>query len=135
MVDRLTPEERSANMGKIRAFNTKPEMQVRRMLHREGFRYLLHDRRLPGRPDLVFPRRSKVVFVHGCFWHKHSCDVGRRNPKTNAEFWAEKRHRNVVRDFEQAERLKELGWEVLVVWECELKDSDALLTRLKGFLT
>lgn len=134
MVDRMTAAQRSANMAKIRGSNTKPEMLVRRMLHREGYRYLLHDKRLPGKPDLVFPGRSKVVFVHGCFWHKHSCTVGQREPKTNAGFWAAKRQGNLERDSEQTKRLKELGWQVYVVWECELRESEALLVRLKSFL-
>lgn len=134
MVDRLTPEQRSANMSKIRGRDTKPEMQVRRMLHAEGFRYVLHDKRLPGKPDLVFPSRKKVIFVHGCFWHEHSCDAGLRTPKTNAAFWADKRRRNVERDSLQSARLQEEGWEVCVVWECELKDLSLLLTRLTTFL-
>lgn len=135
MADRLTPEQRSMNMSKIRAVNTKPEMQVRRMVHGAGFRYVLHDKRLPGKPDLVFPARRKVVFVHGCFWHRHSCKVGQRNPKANAEFWAEKRQRNVARDIQQTERLQDSGWQVHVVWECELKDAEMLRTRLIIFLS
>lgn len=133
-MDRLTAEQRSANMSKIRAINTKPEMQVRRLVHGAGFRYVLHDKRLPGKPDLVFPGRRKVVFVHGCFWHKHSCKVGQRDPKANAEFWAEKRQRNAARDAQQTERLQSLGWQVHVVWECELKDAEMLLIRLTTFL-
>jgi DNA mismatch endonuclease (patch repair protein) len=135
MTDRLTPEQRSANMSKIRAANTKPEMQVRRMVHQEGYRYLLHDKRLPGKPDLVFPGRRKVIFVHGCFWHHHVCRAGQYTPKTNAEFWSAKRQRNVERDAEQIQKLGELGWKTHVVWECELKHPDEVLQELTHFLS
>lgn len=134
MADSLTPVQRSANMSKIRSANTKPEMTLRRLVHRKGFRYILHDKRLPGRPDLVFPSRRKVIFVHGCFWHKHSCKAGLRNPKTNANFWAEKRLRNVERDAEQIESLRSLGWDVHVVWECELRAPQEVLIRVSQFL-
>ncbi|MHA7286580.1 very short patch repair endonuclease [Arthrobacter sp. MDT3-44] len=135
MTDRLTREQRSANMAKIRATNTKPEMQVRRMIHRAGYRYLLHDKRLPGKPDLVFPGRRKVIFVHGCFWHEHSCRIGQRSPKTNAAFWSAKRLRNVKRDREQLRDLEVLGWSVHVIWECELKYPDEVLKEVTVFLS
>ncbi|MBG6183048.1 DNA mismatch endonuclease (patch repair protein) [Arthrobacter sp. CAN_A214] len=135
MTDRLTPEQRSANMSKIRAANTKPEMQVRRMVHREGYRYVLYDKRLPGTPDLVFPGRRKVIFVHGCFWHQHTCRAGQYTPKTNAEFWSAKRQRNVDRDNEQLQKLEELGWKTYVVWECKLKQPDEVLEELALFLS
>ncbi len=122
-------------MAKIRGTNTKPEMQVRRMVHRAGFRYLLHDKRLPGKPDLVFPGRRKVIFVHGCFWHQHSCRAGQYIPKTNAEFWSTKRQRNIDRDAEQLQNLEELGWQTHVVWECELKHPVEVLEELTMFLS
>jgi len=107
-------------MSRIRSKNTKPELAVRRMLHRMGYRYILHDRRLPGTPDLVFPARRKVIFVHGCFWHGHDCGRGFR-PATNAEFWNAKIERNQMRDREARLELRRLGWEVLTVFECALK--------------
>lgn len=135
MTDSLTPQHRSWNMSRIRGKNTKPEMTVRRMIHGAGYRYRLHDKRLPGKPDLVFAGRRKVIFVHGCFWHSHSCRVGERAPQQNAEFWAAKRARTFERDAGQLERLREAGWQPLVVWECELKDHEALLERLSAFLS
>lgn len=134
-MDKLTAEQRSLLMGRIRAKDTKPEMAVRRMLHGLGYRYVLHDRRLPGSPDLVFPARRKVVFVHGCFWHGHDCGRGFR-PKANATFWASKIEGNMARDLRHAGALKALGWRVLVVWECAVRPqlSGALSRRLVRFL-
>ncbi|WP_019483916.1 very short patch repair endonuclease [Arthrobacter sp. TB 23] len=134
MPERLTTAQRSANMAKIRSTNTKPEMAVRRMLHGAGFRYRLHDQRLPGKPDLVFPSRKKVVFVHGCFWHRHSCPAGQKVPSTNREFWQKKLSLNHERDTRQLDGLAQLGWIGFVVWECELKDPDEVLRALKRFL-
>ncbi|MFJ5955373.1 very short patch repair endonuclease [Paenarthrobacter sp. NPDC092416] len=130
----MTPSQRSAHMAKIRSVDTKPELVVRRTLHAAGYRYRLHDPRLPGRPDLVFPARRKVIFVHGCFWHGHDCPVGARTPKTNAQFWNEKRLRNRVRDSAQLDLLLAAGWKVLVVWECEVVSRQDLLERLRHFL-
>src|SRR5688572_12051601 len=98
MSDVHTPEQRSRNMSAIQSKDTKPEMIVRRLLHTNGYRYRLHDKRLPGRPDLVFPSRKKVIFVHGCYWHMHDCKYGRVKPKSNSEFWSAKRNSNVSRD-------------------------------------
>lgn len=134
MPERISVAQRSANMSRIRGKDTKPEMVVRRLLHRAGYRYRLHRRDLPGTPDLVFPSRRKVLFVHGCFWHSHSCRAGQTRPANNAEFWAAKRERTVERDAEQLARLADLGWDVLVVWECELKDESALEERLRAWL-
>lgn len=131
----MSPEQRSAHMGKIRAKNTKPEILLRKMLHAEGFRYRIHDSRLPGKPDLVFPRRKKVIFVNGCFWHGHECPVGMRLPKTNTEFWANKRLRNRERDAKQRTLLLDSGWQYLDVWECEVSASGDLLDRVKVFLS
>lgn len=133
MTERLSPEQRSANMRAVRGKNTKPEMLVRRIAHRLGYRYRLHVRNLPGKPDLVFPARRKVIFVHGCFWHGHSCPRGSR-PASNAAFWREKLNRNVRRDAAQVAALLEAGWATLVIWECETKSESDLGSRLQGFL-
>jgi DNA mismatch endonuclease (patch repair protein) len=134
MADVLTPKQRSANMAAIRGKNTKPEMVVRRLTHRLGYRYLLHERKLPGHPDLVFPSRQKAIFVHGCFWHLHDCRYGRVVPATNAVFWDNKRKGNALRDARNMESLQLLGWKVLVLWECETKDLSALAARIRRFL-
>ncbi|WP_350224180.1 very short patch repair endonuclease [Pseudarthrobacter sp. fls2-241-R2A-127] len=130
----MSPEQRSAHMAKIRSKDTKPEMLLRRMLHREGLRYRLHDRGLPGRPDLVFPGRRKVIFVNGCFWHGHDCPVGSRLPKSNSEFWADKRQRNQERDARQRIQLVDQGWGYLDVWECEVLADKDLLSHVRLFL-
>ena len=136
--DLLTPEQRSRNMSKIRGKNTKPELLVRRILHAKGYRYRLHGQsgrtKLPGRPALVFAGRRKVIFVNGCFWHFHDCKVGLHAPAANADFWAAKRSRTRERDAQQREQLGAYGWEVLTVWECELKDLPVLENRLTDFL-
>jgi len=107
-------------MRRIRKTDTKPEMIVRRMLHAMGYRYRLHDKRLPGHPDIVLPRHRKVIFVHGCFWHRHDCPDGRKLPRSKPEYWGPKLERNRARDARQIAELRELGWDVLVVWECEV---------------
>lgn len=135
MTDSLTPEHRRWNMSRIRGKNTKPELTVRRMIHGAGYRYRLHGKNLPGKPDLVFAGRRKVIFVHGCFWHSHTCRVGERAPKQNAEFWSAKRLRTFERDASQLEQLRASGWEPLVIWECELKDQPGLLKRVNDFLS
>jgi len=134
-VDSLTSEERSARMGRVRAKDTKPEMAVRRLVHSLGYRYRLHSRTLPGHPDLVFPARRKVVFVHGCFWHRHAetCPLT-RTPKSRLEFWLPKFDQNVARDLAIQAQLDVLGWSHLVVWECQLRDRGTLQARLKDFL-
>jgi len=129
--DHLSTEARSRLMSRIRGANTKPEIFVRRMLHRAGFRYRLGGAGLPGRPDIVLPRYRAVIFVNGCFWHRHDCPKGRSLPKTNADFWRSKLARNQERDHAIIEELKRLGWRVLVVWECELRHPDMVLDRLK----
>lgn len=133
MTDVHTPERRRANMAAIKGKNTKPEMIVRRLLHHAGYRYVLHAKALPGRPDLVFPSRRKVIFVHGCFWHMHDCRWGSVVPATRSDFWQRKRRRNVERDSAHRDALLSHGYEVLVVWECELK-SLTLSERLMTFL-
>jgi len=134
-MDIFTPQQRSRIMRAVGQKNTKPEMAVRRLLHAMGYRYRLHAAELPGRPDVVFRRRRKAVFVNGCFWHGHDCDRGRR-PASRKEYWEAKIDRNVARDLDRIERLHTQGWEVLVVWECETlqRDAEALSARLRSFL-
>lgn len=134
MADVHSPEQRSSNMAAIRGKNTRPEMTVRRLLHRLGFRYVLHHKKLPGRPDLVFPGRRKIIFVNGCFWHMHDCRYGKVVPATRTEFWQAKRSSNVTRDEANVRALQGLGWQVLVAWECEARDPDTLVKRLVAFL-
>lgn len=121
-------------MSRIRGKDTGPEMAVRRMAHAMGFRYRLHVKGLPGRPDIVLPRHRKVIFVHGCFWHTHGCDAARRPPATHKRFWREKFARNAARDREALRALWQAGWQVLVVWECETKDARQLRAILAAFL-
>ncbi|HEU4981961.1 MAG TPA: DNA mismatch endonuclease Vsr [Acidobacteriaceae bacterium] len=135
MTDVHTPERRSRNMASIRGKNTKPEKAVRSLLHKLGYRYRLHRRDLPGKPDLVFPSRRKVIFVHGCFWHMHDCRWGRVVPATNSNFWQEKRQKNRDRDSRTMAALTEIGWRVLVVWECQIKDTNSLTKKLRSFLS
>lgn len=120
-------------MSKVRAKNTAPEMRVRRLLFAAGFRYRLHVKALPGKPDLVFHGRKKVIFVHGCFWHRHACEHGRL-PKSRVEFWTAKLEGNRDRDAVKQLALLAEGWSVMVVWECELGDAERLLDRLTAFL-
>jgi DNA mismatch endonuclease (patch repair protein) len=134
MTDVLTPEQRRRCMAAIRGKDTKPEMIVRKLVHAMGYRYRLHRKDLPGKPDLVFPSKNKVIFVHGCFWHMHNCRYGRVQPKTNPKFWQEKRAANVGRDHKNRTALKKLGWTALVVWECGLSDRSKLATTLLDFL-
>jgi len=121
-------------MAAIRGRDTKPELVVRSLLHRMGYRYRLHGRDLPGRPDIVFRKRRKVIFIHGCYWHMHPCRYGSVVPKTNASFWADKRAANVRRDRENVAKLDAAGWETLTIWECEVRDTDRLRERLRTFL-
>ena len=134
MADVLTPTQRSRCMSCIRSKNTKPEILVRSMLHRMGFRFRLHRKDLPGRPDIVLPRYRAVVLVHGCFWHKHRCKYGRVTPKTNATFWEDKRNANVERDKKNILALRRKGWRVLVIWECWLSSPLKVEQRIRSFL-
>jgi DNA mismatch endonuclease (patch repair protein) len=120
-MDRLSVVQRSRLMSRIRSKDTKPEMIVRTALHRLGFRYVLHRRDMPGTPDLVFPARGKVLFVNGCFWHRHSCKFGKAQPKSNVEFWDSKIAGNVRRDNLNITALRRQGWRVMVIWECRIK--------------
>lgn len=126
--------ERSRLMSRVRDKDTAPEMAVRRMLHAAGYRYRLHVRQLPGRPDLVFPARRKLLFVHGCFWHRHPGCARTTMPKTRAEFWKLKFDSNIERDCRKEAALRAMGWQSMIVWECEAKSASGLLDRLKAFL-
>lgn len=133
-LDPLSPRERSARMGLVRHRDTKPELAIRRLVHGMGYRYRLHARRLPGRPDLVFASRRKVIFVHGCFWHRHAgCSLARL-PKTRTEFWVPKLEANRVRDIRTRAKLSALGWRSLVIWECEIRDLARVRLRAQRFL-
>lgn len=134
MVDTLSAEQRSQCMRSVAGANTAPEIRVRSLLHSMGYRYALHVKKLPGKPDIVLVCRRKIIFVHGCFWHKHNCRHGRVSPITNAEYWTSKRERNARRDREHIRKLRRDGWEVLVIWECWTKDIDSLRERLEEFL-
>jgi DNA mismatch endonuclease, patch repair protein len=134
MADHVDTVTRSAIMAAVGSKHTGPEIALRRMLHRLGYRYVMHDRRLPGRPDLVFPWRRKVILVNGCFWHRHDGCRYATVPKTRVEFWEQKFRLNKVRDANNLRTLKRMGWEVQIVWQCQLKTPDDLLRRLVKFL-
>jgi DNA mismatch endonuclease, patch repair protein len=137
LADTLTQAQRSERMGRIRGKDTAPEMMVRRIVHRIGCRYRLHQKDLPGCPDLVFPRLRKVIFVHGCFWHRHSnpnCSLARL-PKSRLDFWEPKLSANQRRDQVAQTALAAAGWRILVVWECEMSNKEQLENMLKRFLT
>ena len=134
MADVHTPAQRSFNMSRIKNRNTKPEKIVRSIAYNLGYRYRLHRKDLPGKPDLVFSGRRKVIFVHGCFFHMHACRYGSVIPKTNAEFWAKKRLSNVERDKRNITELENNGWQVLTIWECQTKKPSELPELLKKFL-
>lgn len=130
MTDRLSPSERSRLMARVRSKNTAPELAVRKISHGLGYRFRLHRADLPGRPDIVFPRHRLVVFVHGCFWHRHPNCSRATTPATNTAKWQEKFERNVLRDSRSASELATLGWDVLVIWECETRSSDLVTAIL-----
>jgi len=129
-----TPESRSRIMRAVKGRDTSLEMTIRRLIFSMGYRYRLHRKDLPGKPDLVFPSRRKVLFIHGCFWHGHDCKRGARVPKTNREYWEKKIARNQARDVKNKAALQSLGWDVLIIWECQIKDEAALKQRLSEFL-
>ena len=135
MVDVHTPDQRSFNMSRIRGRDTKPELIVRSVVHQMGFRFRLHRKDLPGKPDLVLPGRRRIIFVHGCFWHMHRCRYGRVVPKTNAEFWQAKRQATVERDRRNRRDLRAEDWHILTVWECWTRDPEKrLIPKLEQFL-
>lgn len=123
MSDKLTPEKRSWNMSQIKGKDTKIEVEVRKYLFSKGYRFRKNDKRYPGKPDIVLPKYHVAIFVHGCFWHRHEGCKDATTPKTRTEFWLEKFDKNVKNDQIKQEKLRELGWKVIVIWECELKRS------------
>jgi DNA mismatch endonuclease (patch repair protein) len=132
-MDHLSEQERSSLMAKVKGKNTLPEMTIRRLIHAAGFRYRLHVKNLPGSPDIVFTPQKKAIFINGCFWHAHDC---RKNliPKTRQQFWVDKFERNRKRDTENVDKLKTLGWSILVIWECEVKKS-CISDKIFSFLS
>lgn len=132
-MDVMTKEERSKRMSLIRSKGTKPELLVRRLVHRLGYRYRLHRKDLPGRPDMVFPSRKKIIFVHGCFWHGHECKVG-HIPKSRLDYWVQKITGNYERDKLTLRRLRGMRWKCLVLWECQLYKVERITARITRFL-
>ena len=134
MTDIYSQKKRSEIMARVPSTGTKPELLVRKVAHGLGYRFRLHKENLPGRPDLVFPRHRKIIFVHGCFWHCHKHCKGAKRPVTNSVFWDQKLSRNMERDQQNAAALREEGWNILVVWECETRDQDRLIGKIFHFL-
>ncbi|MBU0516284.1 MAG: DNA mismatch endonuclease Vsr [Proteobacteria bacterium] len=134
MTDVFSKRKRSWIMSRVRGKDTTPEKAVRSLVHRLGYRYRLHGSDLPGKPDLIFPSRRKVIFVNGCFWHGHGCVRGNRIPKTNEEYWINKIKRNRKRDESHKRELRKLGWKTLTIWECQIINSEKLQSRLINFL-
>jgi DNA mismatch endonuclease (patch repair protein) len=133
MTDTRTKQQRRRIMQAVKTKDTGPEIIVRRALHREGYRYSLHQSDLPGKPDIVFPRKKKAIFVHGCFWHGHNCKKGKA-PKSRLDYWGPKLKANRQRDARRLAELKALGWQVLTVWQCETIDIKALMPKLIAFV-
>src|SRR5579883_2064755 len=134
MTDPLSQVERSANMRAIKSRDTEPEKIVRSIAHRMGYRFRLCVADLPGKPDIVFPRLHAAIFVHGCFWHGHQCKRGAQVPQTHTAFWKDKIARNVARDRKQTRTLREYGWRVMTVWQCQIRKQEHLISRLRHFL-
>ena len=133
-MDKLTPQHRSWNMSRINSANTKPEMIVRSLLHRMGYRFRLHLKDLPGKPDIVLPKFKAIIFVHGCFWHRHINCKYAYTPKSRQEFWEAKFKSNTKRDKIVRRQLEEKGWKLLIIWECELSDVESVKNKLKNYL-
>ena len=133
-MDTMSPAQRSYTMSRIRSKDTGPELMVRKLVYSMGYRYRLHERALPGTPDLVFRGKKKVIFVHGCFWHRHKCARGMQVPKSRVEYWSQKLERNRQRDVQNKHSLRDMGWEVLTVWQCQLKDLESLEKKIRRFL-
>ena len=134
-MDVLSKEQRSYCMSRIRKTDTTPELIVRKIIHNIGYRFRLYKKDLPGCPDIVLPRHKKIVFVHGCWWHRHNCKLGRRMPKTRLDYWIPKFRANKERHKRNLVKLKRQGWEVLTVWECQTKDVEKLRKKLETFLS
>jgi DNA mismatch endonuclease (patch repair protein) len=133
-VDNLTRTQRSYCMSRIRRQDTQPEMRVRKIARLLRYRFVIGVNSLPGKPDLAFPRRKKIIFVNGCFWHCHACRNGRATPQTNAHYWREKRELTVKRDRSHRRELRKLGWSVLTLWECQIANEDRTRERIAAFL-
>lgn len=133
-MDTLSPDRRSECMRCVRSANTTPELTVRRLVHSLGFRFRLHVKSLPGKPDLVFAGKRKIIMVHGCFWHGHCCRRGRNRPTSNVAYWSEKLERNRKRDRRVNGQLRRLGWRTLQVWECEVRNRSRIAEKIVGFL-
>jgi DNA mismatch endonuclease, patch repair protein len=136
LTDKISPERRSANMRAIRSKDMKPELAIRRLAHHMGYRFRLHRKDLPGKPDMVFPSRRAVIFIHGCFWHQHPAPFCKdaRSPKSNIDYWQSKFARNKTRDAANISVLQAQGWRVLTIWECQTKDETAIKRLLRTFL-
>jgi len=134
-MDKLSPEKRRLNMQHIQNKNTKPELKIRKLIYSKGYRYRIHVKELPGKPDIVFLGRKKVIFINGCFWHKHNCKQFYL-PKTNRNFWSSKINLNFTRDKKNYSALQSLGWDILIIWECEIteKNLNILTQRIIDFL-
>jgi len=135
-MDIFTCQERSLIMSKIRSKNTKPELVIRKLIWHLGYRYRIYYKNLPGKPDLVFVRKKKIIYIHGCFWHRHDGCSNANFPKSNTEYWIDKFRRNQERDMIICQKLNELGWKYLIIWECEVKNKniDHLKSKIVGFL-
>ena len=133
-MDTLSPEQRSFTMSRVRGKDTSPEIQVRKLIYRLGYRYRLQGRDLPGNPDLVFRVRKKVIFIHGCFWHGHDCRAGNNRPRSHRSYWLPKLERNRARDSSNQVKLRDLGWDFLILWECQLKNEAVLAEKIINFL-
>ena len=133
-MDSVSPEKRSWIMAQVKGRDTKPEKAVRSLLHRMGYRFRLQRKALPGKPDIVLPKYHTVIFVHGCYWHRHDCPNGRRLPKSRLDFWLPKLEGNRERDLKKQTLLRELGWNVMIIWECMIRDESALRENIRSFL-
>lgn len=134
MTDHITQEKRSWNMSQIRSVDTKAEILVRKLLHSLGYRFRLHRKDLPGKPDIVLPKYKIVIFIHGCFWHCHKGCSRATIPKSNVEYWINKFSKNTERDIQNTKKLSKAGWKVITVWECELKNLDSLIKKLDNLI-
>ncbi len=136
MVDHISPEHRSWNMSRIRGKDTSPELVVRSYMHNLGFRFRLHKKNLPGRPDLILPKYNTVMFVHGCFWHQcPNCERGSRIPKSNVDYWEKKLNRNIERDRQHVKDLRGLGYKVITIWECQTKSEASLRKKIRTLIS
>jgi len=133
-MDNISPERRSEIMSRVQSLNTKPEMIVRKLVYSLGYRYRIHPKDVPGKPDLVFKGRKKVIFVHGCFWHRHEGCLNTRTPKSRVGFWEEKFRKNQERDRAHYKKLSQAGWKYLIIWECQVKNTENLEQQVFQFL-